>query len=122
MKNIKAGSKVRCILSTSDFTKGKIYPVTEVIKDPFFRVTIKDDISEDSGGMSWLTAYFDIVKQPSLTISILPVKGKTPSFRFQFKSKNGEILNDKYPTKGNALRAVKKLIKQIQENDFEIVK
>ena len=61
-------------------------------------------------------------KQPSLTISILPVKGKTPSFRFQFKSKNGEVLNDKYPTKGNALRAVKKLIKQIQENDFEIVK
>lgn len=61
-------------------------------------------------------------KQPSLTISILPVKGKTPSFRFQFKSKNGEVLNDKYVTKGNALRAVKKLIKQIQENDFKIVK
>jgi hypothetical protein len=59
---------------------------------------------------------------PSITISILPVKRKGETFyRYQFKSKNGEKLNDLFDSKGNASRGLKKFIKDIQENNFEII-
>lgn len=62
------------------------------------------------------------IKTPSITISILPVKRKGETFyRYQLKSKNGEILNDYYSSKAAAKRGAKKFIKGIQDNNFEIV-
>jgi uncharacterized phage protein (TIGR01671 family) len=120
-QKFKVGDKVKALSSfTVDTTGDKIYKVIRVSET---HIWWEDDVSENYIGINGFENHFTLVKSTaSLTISILPVKRKGETFyRYQFKSKNGEKLNDLYPTKGNASRGLKKFIKDIQENNFEIV-
>jgi hypothetical protein len=131
-QNFKVGDKVKCI-SRKKFPQdggnwavlaklkiGESYTVCDVsgIGEKLLYLQLKEN------GFYIDSRNFELYTEPkALTISILPVTRKGETFyRYQFKSKNGEILNDKYPTKGNASRGLKKFIKDIQENNFTIEK
>lgn len=129
MTKFKVGDKVKCI-SVKQFPKevenwakraklkvGKVYPVFGVIGEDYQKLQVKFT------GYYIDSRNFELYTEPkSIQVSIKPVKrGEETFYRYQFKSKNGEILNDLFTTKANAKRGAKKMIKQIQENDFKIV-